>query len=384
MFEREVRLVKRDVQVARLHITDLLLLFLMVWGISVAFDVLKPYLDAILLAGLFAIIVNPVHQKMLAFFGGRRSLVAFLTALLLTIVVVVPCFLVTWQLLQEAAALSQTIEPWLHSDELQAFMKKPVVVQFMTSVNLYVAEFRGLTMGQTPQDIPINQMAIDIATSLAKRVLDQGSYIVGHAVSLLGNFLLMICAFFFMIRDQEQLRQNIFVLLPFTRGHEDEIRLKVVSVSRSTFLSIFLTALAQGMGAAVGFWVTGIPVLLGSFAAAFASLIPVVGTGVVWLPATLYLLFADKVGSAIFLSIWWAAVVVFLSDNLLRPVLMGGGAGMSMPLVFFFMMGGIHLFGPLGVLYGPLILGALYILFYLYDLTIAAPGIKPSKEEGRV
>jgi predicted PurR-regulated permease PerM len=225
-----------------------------------------------------------------------------------------------------------------------------------------------------------SQLAIQIVSAIARHVLDHGSYIVEHAVSFLGNLLLMIFAFFFMLRDQEELQRGIFKLLPFTRGHEDEIRQRIVTISRSSLLGIFLTAIAQGLGAAVAFWITGIPVLFGAAATALASFIPLIGTGVIWLPATLYLLLTHKIGSAIFLSIWWAVVVVFVLDNLLRPFLMSGRTEMSTPLVFFFILGGIHFFGLAGVLYGPLILGALYILLYLYDLTISGSPTLTLKE----
>ena len=98
-----------------------------------------------------------------------------------------------------------------------------------------------------------------------------------------------------MIRDQREVRRALFSLLPFSRGHEDEICEEVVKVTRSTLLGSFLTAIAQAVGAAVGFWFSGVPVLFGAVATAFASLIPVIGLfGVVWLPATVYLLLTNK------------------------------------------------------------------------------------------
>ena len=186
-----------------------------------------------------------------------------------------------------------------------------------------------------------------------------------------------------MIRDQREVRRALFSLLPFTRGHEDAICEEVVKVTRSTLLGSFLTAIAQAVGAAVGFWFSGVPVLFGAVATAFASLIPVIGPGVVWLPATVYLLFTNKFGSAVFLSIWWLIVVVFLLDQVLRPILMSGQTRMNTPLVFLSILGGIHFFGLLGVLYGPLVLGAIYILSYLYDLTFAVTVTSPTVETVR-
>ncbi len=198
----------------------------------------------------------------------------------------------------------------------------------------------------------INQMAVDIATSVAKRLVDQGSYIAGNAVSLLGNFLLMTFAFFFMIRDQEQLRRSIFSVLPFTRNHEDEICEKNRESQPIHHLGHFSYGCRPRNGRSTRVLAhRSSCTVRGSRRSRYIAH-SVIGTGVVWLPATLYLLFTGNVGLAIFLSVWWLAVVVFLLDYVLRPLLMSGRAEMSMPLVFFFILGGVHLFGLFGVLYG--------------------------------
>jgi predicted PurR-regulated permease PerM len=90
--EHEATALKRDTPVSRYDLSALLLLFLVVLGIGLAFGMLGPYLDAILMAGIFAIIMNPIHQRLLALSGGRRSLAALLTSLLLTTLVVIPAF----------------------------------------------------------------------------------------------------------------------------------------------------------------------------------------------------------------------------------------------------------------------------------------------------
>ncbi len=363
---------KRDAPVYKLTLADFSLLLLLVLATWIAFGILRPYFDAILIAALFAVIVNPLYQRLLSLLHNRSSLAAFLMSLFVTALVVIPCILVIWRLWQETIGLLQGMEQWLSSDSINQFMKKPIVMRIITAVNRYIAEFSELTSGQTGQEMQINQMAISIVTSTAKRLADQGSYIVLHAVSLIVNLVLMIFVFFFIIRDQEKLRRTIFRLLPFTKGYEDDVCISIVSITRSTFLGICLTAIAQGIGAAIGFWIVGIPAFSLAVVTAFASLIPVVGTGVVWLPITLYLLYTNQVGSALFVSFWWAVVVVFLLDYLLRPLIMSGRAEMSVPLVLLFIIGGVHMFGLLGVLYGPLILGTIYVLIDLYDLTIAA------------
>ena len=100
---------------------------------------------------------------------------------------------------------------------------------------------------------------------------------------------------------------------------------------------------------------------------AFTSLIPVVGTGIVWLPAVCYLFIVGNWGKGLFLAAW-SILVVGSIDNFLRPYLMKGKGAISSIYLFFAILGGIQLFGIVGILYGPLILGVAAILLYLYEL----------------
>jgi predicted PurR-regulated permease PerM len=104
---------------------------------------------------------------------------------------------------------------------------------------------------------------------------------------------------------------------------------------------------------------------------AFASLIPVVGTALVWLPAALYLMLTGDSGWGVFL-IAWGVVMVGSVDNFLRPLFMQGGSAMNTVSIFFALLGGIHLFGLMGLLYGPLIFAVTLVLFRLYEQEFAA------------
>lgn len=358
-----------------------MLLFLLALTVWLAYNMVLPFLDALMIADLAAIILNPVHQKLLTALHGRASLAAFASSLLLTSVAAVIVFLVSWRLIQEFQSTADAVLQWLNSEAFQGFMKKPVAVRMLTFANRYWAELQSLGPDPSTSSARLNEMAIQAATSVVKRVLSQGGYFVENAIRLMMNFLLMIIAFFFIIRDQEPLRKALFRLLPFTRGHEGAVSERIAMITRSTLMGMFLTAVAQGIGAAVGFWICGIPVLLGAVATMFASFVPLMGTGIVWLPTALYLLFTDRVGEAIALTVWWAVVVGFLLDNVLRSFLLGKSGQMSTPLVFFSLIGGIYFFGLMGIIYGPLVLGLLHLLLYLYEIKLAPDLRKPDFDE---
>jgi predicted PurR-regulated permease PerM len=374
-------MMRQDVPISKLGVPKLLLLFVLVLWIWIAYEIVRPFLDAILIAGMFAIIMYPLYHRLLDLLGGQKSLSAFICTLLLAILVTIPGWLLVSQLFSEGATILQELTQWIGSNAYQDFVKKPQVVRILTTINRYVAELQGLTGESATQNVQNVQILPQIALSFAQRALSSGSQFLGNTLSLVGNFFLMIFTFFFMIRDHKVLRQSVFWLFPFIREHEDIISEQIALITRSSLLGTFIVALAQGVGAGIGFWLTGMPVLFGSIASAFASFIPIVGTGLVWIPAIIYLLAVNKFWSAVFLFFWGTVVVGFLLDNFLRPIVIGRGLAFSTPLLFVFILGGINFFGLLGVLYGPMILSGLYILLYLYDFTIMNPASESNEDE---
>ncbi len=113
-------------------------------------------------------------------------------------------------------------------------------------------------------------------------------------------------------------------------------------------------------------WVAGFPGLFWGTMMGFASFIPVVGTALIWVPAVAYLFLTGDTTWAIFLTVWSVAVVGSI-DNLLRPFLMQGSAGMNTLMIFFSLLGGIQLFGLIGLVYGPLIFAIAIVLFNIYE-----------------
>ncbi len=142
---------------------------------------------------------------------------------------------------------------------------------------------------------------------------------------------------------------------------------KIKDVAKSALLGTFVTAIAQGAAGGIAFAICGLPGLFWGMVMAFASLIPMVGTALIWIPATLYLVISGSIKQAVFMVVWCIVVVGGL-DNFVRPLFMQGGADMNTLLIFFAILGGINCFGLIGLLYGPLIFGLAMVLLYIYNM----------------
>ena len=157
----------------------------------------------------------------------------------------------------------------------------------------------------------------------------------------------------------ESLLGEVAALVPLPRMRTRELFSRLGVVTKAVAKGVGLTCLAQGALGGVGFWVAGLPSpLLFGTVMAFSGLIPVVGTAIVWVPGVLYLFFTGQTAWGVGLSIWCALVVGNI-DNVLRPLLIGGNAGMPLPLLLVGILGGLFAYGLMGLIIGPLILTVL-------------------------
>jgi len=177
----------------------------------------------------------------------------------------------------------------------------------------------------------------------------------------------MIFVIFYLVRDGEEMVEKGRYFSPLRRDQEDRILNGVRLVARSVLLGSFLTAVLQGLVGSIGLAVVGIPALFWGTMIGFSSLIPVIGTAIIWVPVVVYLLIMGYVKSAVFFSLW-SVIIVGSIDNFIRPFLMKGQANMSPFYIFLSIVGGVQYFGLVGILYGPLILSFAMIMLYIYGV----------------
>ena len=188
---------------------------------------------------------------------------------------------------------------------------------------------------------------------------------LGSLTRFMVNFLLLLFVLFFVLRDHDKLIAFIRHALPLSRSQEDILFKEVKDVSKSALLGSLLTALTQGIVGGFGLWLAGFPGVFWGVVMAFASLIPFVGTALIWVPAALYLAVTGEIEWAGFMLLWGALVVGSI-DNFLRPLFMQGSS-MSTVVVFFSLIGGLQVFGLMGLIYGPLVFAVALVLFKIYE-----------------
>lgn len=345
---------------------------------SLLYAVLAPFLPVFLWAGVVGIPTYPLYERLARRMPGREGLAAGLSTLIVLLLVVVP---VTVLLVLLGAEAGRT---YRHLEEAAASGTFPGLetIRAHPSVAPWIERGRELLArsGADPgaQFLPLAKRVIDAVLRLATSALK-------NLLLFLVQLLLMLVVLFFLYRDGDRLSREFWALVPLPEEEKRQIREGLARVVTAVVVGILGTCLAQGILGGIGFLIAGLPspVLFGSLMA-FAALIPVVGTALVWLPGAAYLLLAGKTVKGIFL-ILWGAVAVSSADNLIRPLLISGKAQIPLPLVALGAIGGFLAFGLAGVVVGPLIVSMSLTILSLHKAraaaAVAATAASPSPDE---
>nr|WP_155686803.1 AI-2E family transporter [Aliivibrio fischeri] len=323
------------------------------------FLLIEPYLNPIILAFIMSLLFAPLHNKISDRLPNSPNSAAILSCMALTFIIAIPLFFVFIAIVQQGATFSKDAYHWVIDGGIQTLFQHPFVAKVLSFINKYLP-FDAIDPAEVTQKVA--QLASEIGT----RIVGMSAQIVGDVTNVLMNFFLMLFVLFFLLRDQDKIISAFRHVLPLSRSQEDRLLDEIEQVSKSAVLGSFLTAIAQGIAGGFAMWLAGFPGLFWGTMMGFASFIPVVGTALIWVPATIYLLLTNQWEWAIFLTAWGVLVVGSI-DNIVRPLLMQGNSGMNTLLIFFSLLGGIQLYGLIGLIYGPIIFALTLVLFNMYE-----------------
>lgn len=320
---------------------------------------IRPYLEPLLIALIFGLLFHPLHQWIAGKVAQRPNLAALLSCMVLTFIILLPTFAILMAILRQGAIYSSSVYQWVNTGGIEHVLADPWVHGIVLRLKEWLPE-------DILDPVRMNQEMIQAASGLGKNVVNLSARLVGNITGFLVSFALMLVVLFFVLRDYDRIFTFVRHAVPLSRSQEDMLLNEILDVSKSALLGSFLTAVSQGIAGGLAFWIVGFPALFWGTIMAFTSLIPVIGTAAVWLPAAIYLLITGAWGGGIFL-ILWGVLVVGSIDNFLRPLFMQGSSSMHTIIIFFALLGGIHAFGLAGLLYGPIIFAVTLVLFRLYE-----------------
>jgi predicted PurR-regulated permease PerM len=334
-----------------------LLVFLAI-ALYACYWLVEPFLRPIVLAMLVGLLAYPAHARLLSMLHGRPSSAALISCLVLALVFLVPFTLVLMAVLKQGVNYSVIVREWATEENIHQLLGQPWVVSIR-------ARLEQVLPPEALHVESIRAQALQAAGQAGRQFASVSTAMVGSITGFMINLLLLLFVLFFVLRDHDKLVGFVRHALPLSRSQEDVLINEVRAVSKSALLGSLLTALTQGFVGGFGLWLAGFPGIFWGSIMAFTSLVPVVGTALIWVPAAIYLAVTGEMGWALFM-VMWGVLVVGSIDNFLRPMFMQG-ATMNTVVVFFSLIGGLQVFGLIGLIYGPVIFSVALVLFKLYE-----------------
>ncbi|MFQ5849456.1 MAG: AI-2E family transporter [Candidatus Binatia bacterium] len=324
-----------------------------------AFLILSPFLQAILWAAILAIVVYPVYACLLKLLKGRKTIAALIVTILITFLIVFPAMRISIFLSQEAVELARTVRSQVNGNEFELWKGKPWVRDLVTLWETISSELAFFEIDLRKSVVQGVQLASGL---LVSQVKDVAQNVFLFAI----NFIIALFSFFFLLRDGKDLSNKVRSLLPMDHAHKEHLFQNIVNALFAVIHGALITAMVQGLLAGLMYWILGVPfaVLLG-VTTAFMALLPIGGSFLVWFPTAIYLFLQGTYLKGVILLIWGAGIVATI-DNVLKPLLIGSRLRLPVLFLFFSILGGLRLFGVIGLILGPVLFALLVALLDLY------------------
>jgi predicted PurR-regulated permease PerM len=334
------------------------LLLLLLYG---AFLIISPFLKAITWAGILAVLVYPAYAWLLKVLRGRATFAALTVIVLLTLIVVIPGLRIVSFLSEEAIGLVKSVGSVLNGEGVAVWRETPWVRQL-----LHWWQTLGVGLASFEVNLDWKQALVQGAQLSSGFLVSQITGVAQNVFLFAANFVIALFTLFFFLRDGADLCYRIRRLLPMDQERQDRLFMDIVDSLSAVVHGCLVVAMLQGLLAGLAYWFVGVPfAAIWGVTTAFAALLPVGGTTIVSVPVSIYLFLEGETVRG-FILLGWSIGVVGMVDNVLKPFLIGTRLKLPVLFLFFGILGGLAVFGALGLILGPVLLVLLAALLDLY------------------
>ncbi len=333
-------------------------LLTMVLAISAIFMMMiHQFLMPLFMAGLFSAMARPSHKWLTQKLGDRENLASALLVVGVILLILIPFSVLVGIILAQAVKVGQSVTPLV-----QRLANEPVLFENYLEKIPYYEQI-------IPYKASIIQKAGEFVGSLSNLLVESLQAVGSVTLDAAFGIIIMLYVMFYFLTMGEVLLEKILYFLPLNDEDEQRLLIRFTSVTRATIKGTLIIGLMQGTICGIAFFLAGIEgaVFWGSVMA-FASVIPAFGTAIVWVPTAIVLLVTGSVKGAVILLIVCGVVSGNL-DNLIRPRLVGKDTEMHDLYVLFGTLGGISMFGLLGIIIGPIIAALFITIWEIYGDT---------------
>ncbi|NWF52827.1 MAG: AI-2E family transporter [Nitrospirae bacterium] len=312
------------------------------------YQILKPFLTPLAWAIVFSIVFYPVYVFILKYLKWK-SIAAILTLSIILILILGPFSYLTYLLVIELKDLADYLE-MDKLDALQSLLQHPniktITDRILSILNLSEEE--------------LNKSIVENISKLGKEIVSKITKGATNVVTVSLDLIFMVFSIFFFLKDGPEFLSKVRDYMPFSEIQKDRLVKQIRDIIISTIYGGVAVSIVQGTIAGLAFFILGIstPVVWG-LATSIASFVPLLGASSIWVPAAIYLFLNGEILKGFILAII-GIFGISLTDNILKPIIIGGRTKMPILVIFFSVLGGIKLLGLIGIIIGPLVI-ALFI-----------------------
>jgi len=329
----------------------LFLLALLVGALVVGFWLFRSFLQPFAFATVLGIGFHPVYLRISRIVRGPNKS-ALLTTFAVLLIFVLPALLIA------SAAGGELIKAARYLGDRST--QEGGAVAYLT--HKQQSALRWLGKYVDVEELRLDDALANLPGQVSKFLLAAGTRLVGGLAGFAGNAILTFLILFFVFRDGHTAIENVTSILPLNRDQAVRLLSGIRDSIVANLYGILAVGFAQGLltGAALATLRVPSALLLG-LTAAVCSLIPIVGTMLVWLPAAIYLMATGHLWRGVVL-ILWGALVVGTVDNIIRPLVIGSKVELHPLLLLFALLGGLQVFGFIGIFIGPVVISVIAAL----------------------
>lgn len=326
------------------------LLVLLIATLILSFYVLRPFAAVFILAAIFTVAFQPLYRRILKYCFNHEGLASLFTTIIITVIILTPLSFLGIKILQELRQLYVSLIEGGGKDN-------------------FINVFNGLAESIRHYFLLPQQFSIDFSQYFKeglKWLLQNSAGLFSNVASIIATSFIFLISLYYLLKDGHKIKQAFINYSPLD-DKDDEIILNKLELSISSIVKgNFTIAFLQGFLTTIGFTIFGVPnAILWGAAACIASLVPTVGTSLVFIPAIILMFTTGHLLASAGLLLW-GALAVGTIDNFLGPKLIGRGMKLHPLLVLFSVIGGAVFLGPIGFVLGPIILSLLFALLHIY------------------
>ena len=309
--------------------------------------VFRSYLVSLVLGGVMAVVAMPVYRPLHKFFRSSVA-AAFLTVLIVLVLIVMPS-------VYFFAALATEIGKAFH--DVSSYFDYSKSVEYLGRI---------VPVAWQAQIPTIMEQVANVVTSIIQSLSANLLKFFSNVVSATLGFLVMLFSMYYLLKDGHKVKRELLRLSPLNDDDDRRVFRNVVTTIRAVIVGFLFIGLLKGLMAGLAYWIVGVPVpLFWGTMTGLAFFIPMVGSGLVMIPVSIYLAISGQWVAAIGLALF-ATLIVGTVDNFIQPRFIGDRAKIHPLLILLALLGGIEFFGFAGIILGPLVLAVTLALVDIY------------------